>query len=579
MGKSPLPLASCRNFLIMPSHDNTLEEIKDRIDIVDLISDYVLLKKAGQNWKGLCPFHTEKSPSFMVNPAKQIFHCFGCGSGGDIFTFLVKHESLTFPEAKSILAKRAGVTIKEFQQSGYQTGEKEQLLNIHKEAVMFFAHNLANNPAAKAYLERRGIGIETQKAFSLGYAPKSWHDLLHHLGRKGYKNDIVQKAGLAVKGTKGHYDTFRDRVIFPIYNLSGEAVAFGGRSIDGSEPKYLNSPETIIFNKSRILYGIDLARDAIKKEGRALFMEGYLDVITAHIHGFSNAVAPLGTALTPEHGKLIKRFTENVVIVFDSDPAGIKASKKAAGILLESSLDVKILDIPGNEDPDSFLRIKGREAFSALLEKPFSIIEFYMKQKGDRRLIAHELLDVISRVSDKILVGDYIRVLAEKLNVKEELVYEQLKKVKNRPAGGQRKTAVNSRPVPRKKPEYEVYLIKLLLQLDERTEEICGLLSSKDFRDPVTREIFTKINNGYRDLNTLITDSDGEARDFLAKISVEDEFENPEKALDDCIKRLKETRRKAMEQEIQCRIRDAESRGDLGQLKELQAEHQKLWKQ
>ncbi|MCP4148246.1 MAG: toprim domain-containing protein, partial [bacterium] len=217
---------------------------------------------------------------------------------------------------------------------GAKTGEKEKLLNIHKDAAYFFQQNLAKNPAALDYLKERGIGSEAQKAFSLGFAPKSWNALLTYLSRKGYKPETINTAGLIVKGSKGNYDTFRERIIFPIYDLRGEIVAFGGRAVGGGEPKYLNSPETPIYNKRKVLYGLHKAKDSIKEHGYTMFMEGYLDVITAHIHGFTGAVAPLGTAITQEHGKLIKRFTEDVIIVFDSDPAGIKAAKSSASILL-----------------------------------------------------------------------------------------------------------------------------------------------------------------------------------------------------------------------------------------------------
>ena len=226
------------------------------------------------------------------------------------------------------------------------TGEKATLLNMHRDAARFFQQSLAKNSKAGDYLRGRGIGSDIQEMFSLGYAVNSWNALLTHLTHKGYKTETIRKAGLANQGSKGTYDTFRDRIVFPICDFKGDVVAFGGRSIDGSEPKYLNSPETTIFNKRRVLYGLDRARNSIKQAGYALLMEGYLDVITAHIHGFSNSVAPLGTALTQEQGKLIKRFTENATIVFDSDQAGIKAAKNAANVLLESGLNVEVLSVP-----------------------------------------------------------------------------------------------------------------------------------------------------------------------------------------------------------------------------------------
>ncbi len=559
----------------MPSYDNTLQEIKDRIDIVELISDYVNLKKAGQNWKGLCPFHSEKTPSFTVSPAKQIFHCFGCGTGGDIFTFLVRHDNLTFPESLNILAKKAGVTLKTDKRSSAQAGEKETLVNIHKFALDFFQQHLSKNKAALSYLEKRGISRDVQSMFSIGYAPKSWNALLNFLTGKGCKPELIKKAGLIVQGAKGHYDTFRDRIIFPIYDLRGDVIAFGGRSIDGSEPKYLNSPETPLFNKSKVLYGLDRAKGSIKHDSYAIFMEGYTDVITAHTYGFSNAVAPLGTAFTPEHGKLIKRFTDTVILVFDSDQAGKKASKKAAAILLEAGTNVKILSFPDNDDPDSFLKKNGKDAFSRLLEHPLSIIDFIVNQGGEKHLLAEEAFEVISKIPNEILQDEYIIMLAEKLNVSEQRVRDRFKKIRGR-RQGKPQQKVSARP--RLLPVNEEYLIKLLLQQPEKTEEIAGKLSINDFKDETLRSIFIKIQEGTADFNQLIAKSEGEEKNILTKISLNDDFENPGKVLADCIKSLKDNKRAVILRELQQKIRQAEQQKNMELVKTLQHEHQNLFK-
>lgn len=565
----------------MPSHDSTLEEIKDRIDIVELISDYVQLKKAGQNWKGLCPFHAEKTPSFTVSPAKQIFHCFGCGSGGDIFTFLARSENLAFPEALKILAKRAGVTLKTSQKDAVQTGEKEILFNMNKDAAWFFQQNLPKNAQAAAYLKARGISDDVQKQFVLGYALNSWNALLNFLGRKGHKPDMVRKAGLATQGPKGVYDVFRNRIIFPIYDLKGDVIAFGGRAIDNTEPKYLNSPETPVFNKRRVLYGLDRAKDTVKETGQVLLMEGYLDVITAHIFGFTNAVAPLGTACTQEHGKLIKRFAEEVIVVFDSDEAGNKAAKNAAGILLESGLNVKVLSIPGKEDPDSFLRKKGKEAFAGLLATPLSIIDFFMLQKGDKRVIARELIETISRAPDKILQGTYIKTLAEKLNVEERYVREEYQRIKKQLQQGHSRSVPPAQPKPKARPKNELYIIKLLLQRPERAAEVCKKIASEDLNDPVARSIFIRIKEGTTEFNRLLSQCDSEEKNYLTAISLDEdlenpEFEDPEKAMNDCIKRIKDNKRKILLQELQGKIREAEQKKDFALLKQLQLEQQKI---
>ncbi len=562
----------------MPPYDNTLDEIKDRIDIIDLISEYVHLKKAGQNWKGLCPFHTEKTPSFTVSPAKQIFHCFGCGAGGDIFTFLLQYENLTFPEALSMLAKKAGVTLKSSGKSKARTGEKEKFLNMHKDARYFFQQHLEKNSGALDYLKRRGIDSDTQKSFSLGYAPKSWNALLTYLTRKGYKPETINKAGLAVQGSKGHYDTFRERIIFPIHDLRGEVVAFGGRAVNGGEPKYLNSPETLIFNKRRVLYGLERAKDSIKKTGYTMFMEGYLDVITAHIHGFTSAVAPLGTAITQEHGKLIKRFTEDVIIVFDSDQAGIKAAGSAANILLESGINVKILSVPDKEDPDSFLRKKGKGAFQKLLEDPLTVVDFFVRQGGKKYKIAREVLDMVSRVPNSIIQDDYIKMLSEKLNVEERLIRDEFRKIKKQLKSGYRTSTPTAQTGPQKRPQEELYIIKVLLQMPEKVEGISGTLLPEDFNDPDLKRIFERIINGTTDLNDLLSRCEGEEKALLTRISLMPDIEEHEKALSDCIKHLKGRRRKILFQELQKKIKEAEQKKDPELLKKYQVEYQKLLK-
>lgn len=561
----------------MPSHDSTLDDIKDRIDIIDFISEYVHLKKAGQNWKGLCPFHTEKTPSFTVSPAKQIFHCFGCGTGGDIFTFLMRHENLAFPEALSMLAKKAGVTLRSSGKSGAGAGEKETLLNLHKDALSFFQQQLVKNSAALGYLKRRGIDSNAQKLFLLGYAPKSWNALLTYLARKGYGAETVRKAGLAVQGQKGVYDTFRDRIIFPIHDLKRDVVAFGGRSVNSGEPKYLNSPETLIFNKGRVLYGLDRAKDSIRESGHALLMEGYLDVITAHVHGFTSAVAPLGTALTPQHGKLIKRFTEDAIIVFDSDPAGVKAAKNAANILLESGLNVRLLSVPGQEDPDSFLRKKGRDSFQKLLEHPLSVVDFIIRQGGRKYLIAREVLETVSRVPNNIIQDEYIKELSEKLHVEEPLIRDEFKKVKKQLKSGYREREPGTRLKPERMPLDELYIIRLLLQLPDERERVLNVLSVEDFRDVNLRGIFKKIRDGLREFDELLVQCEGQERDILTGISVDGiSFEEPEKVLADCIERIKDKRRKLLLREIQDRIKEAEKNKDSGLLRKLQLEQQNI---
>ena len=560
----------------MPPYDDTLEEIKNSIDIVELISEYVHLKKAGQNWKGVCPFHTEKTPSFMVSPAKQIFHCFGCGAGGDIFTFLTRYETLTFPEALNILAKRAGVTLKASPKSAARAGEKEVIVNMHRDASEFFRQNLPRNPKAAAYLKDRGVDKENLDAFALGFAPKSWNALLNYLSQKGYKPEMIKKAGLAVQGNKGHYDTFRERIMFPIYDLKGDIVAFGGRSIDGSEPKYLNSPETPIFHKSRVLYGLNRAKKSIKETGRALFMEGYLDVIAAHMFGFSNAVAALGTSLTPDHGKLIKRFVEDVVIAFDSDQAGIKAAKRAAAILLECGLEVKILSVPENEDPDSFLRKNGKEAFGALLKDSAHVIDYFVKYGGKKHIVADEVFEVVAKMPNEILQEEYITRLADRIDVDEHRVRERFRKKLNQFKPGYRVQKPQAVSRPGQKPQNEVYLIQLLLQMPDRVKDVSEMLSDDDFKDGTLRSIYRKIVGGAVNLNDLLQKCEGEEKDVLSGISISPELADPEKVLSDCIRWMNKNKRETLMRELERKVKEAQAKKDHALQKKLQTELMEL---
>lgn len=572
----------------MPFYNSTLEEIKSRLDIVDVISEYIPLKKAGQNWRGLCPFHSEKTPSFMVSPSKQIFHCFGCGSGGDIFTFLIKYENCSFQESLNELAKKAGVELKRSQRHTVMLGEKENLLNLHRDALIFYQQKLRQNSRAAGYLKDRGITSEAQKLFSIGYAPDTWDALFSYLKKKGYEAETIRKAGLITHGTKGYYDTFRNRIIFPIFGVRGEVTAFGGRVIDDSMPKYLNSADTPIFSKSRILYGLNLAKESIKKAGFVIFVEGYLDVIATHMHGFSNTAAPLGTALTQEHGKLIKRFTQEAVLVFDGDASGIKAAKNGIGVLLENGLNVKVLPLPEGEDPDSLLRKQGKDAFTSLLEKAVSIVDFFVMQKGDNHLIAHEVLEIISKIPNSVLQGYYTKLLSERLKINELFVREELRKIKKRLQ--LRSESQRPRNVSVKKymetseirtslrPEHEKYLLQLILQFPERAEKIFDAVSVEDFEDSVTKAIFKKMTGGLISYTALISECGEDERNLLTELLFRTGFENPEKIFRDCLKRLKSKKRQSLLNDFEDKIKKAELEKNYSLLKSLLLEKQKLLK-
>src|SRR5438094_9358757 len=374
-----------------------LDDIRAGVDIVDFVGRFVNLRKAGVNWKGLCPFHGEKTPSFMVNPKKGIFHCFGCGVGGDVFGFLMRQDRLSFPEAVRSLAKTAGIALPE---EGVRSGDsgREELIRIVDLAWRFYDDTLWRTAGdrARAYLEQRGIDADVAKRFGLGYAPEGWDGLLTFMRSQKVTDDALVTAGLAVQreNRSGVYDRFRGRLLFPIRDLQGRVVAFGGRGFGDEQPKYLNSPETPLYTKGNLRYAADLARPTIQSQNRALLVEGYVDCIMAHQHGFTGAVAALGTAFTPAQLALLRRYCDEVVTFFDADAAGQKAAARAEELLEPTgrgmawavnrsgafegagALRAKVALLPAGHDPDTFLRAIGREAFTERIAAARSILAY-----------------------------------------------------------------------------------------------------------------------------------------------------------------------------------------------------------
>ena len=344
--------------------DNVIEEIKVRNDIADVIGTYVTLKRAGSNMNGLCPFHNEKTPSFIVFNATQSFYCFGCGAAGDVVTFIRRIENLDYVEALRYLAKRSGVTIPEEEKSGGV--RRSRIFEMNKEAARFFRSQLLLSKEAKAYIIKRGLTKRTVDRFGLGYSGLRGYELIDHLKRLGYNEDEMVTAKLAGKNEKGYYPFFRNRVMFPIIDTAGAIIGFGGRVMDNSTPKYLNTPDTPAFNKGRNLFALNYAKDHCSEE--LILCEGYMDVIALHSAGFQNAVATLGTALTQEQARLIKRYTGKVVISYDGDKAGKAATDRASAILTEAGVDVRILQVTDAKDPDEYIKAFGAEAFSRLLK-------------------------------------------------------------------------------------------------------------------------------------------------------------------------------------------------------------------
>lgn len=365
--------------------ENFITELVERSDIVDVVGSYVRLgKKSGSNYFGLCPFHSEKTPSFSVSPDKQIYHCFGCGKGGGVISFIMEIENLSFPEAVEFLARRAGMPIPE-QQNDAESRKRERMLALNKDAARFFYEQLSlpGGQPARDYMARRRIGAATAKNFGLGFAPDSWDSLRKAMKAKGYSDFEMADAGLLRKRENtGFYDTFRNRLMFPVIDVRGNVIGFSGRILGDGEPKYMNSPETLVFNKSRNLFALNLAKKS--KSGYIILSEGNIDVVSLHQAGFDSAVASLGTSLTPEQARLLSRYTGEVIIAYDNDAAGQKAAQRAIGILEKLDLKVKVLRMSGAKDPDEFIQLKGADAFRNLLSASENQVDYRLRGVTDK---------------------------------------------------------------------------------------------------------------------------------------------------------------------------------------------------
>lgn len=362
----------------MDSFRYPVEEIREKCDLVEIVSAHVALRKRGKNFVGLCPFHNEKTPSFHVNPDRQWWKCFGCGEGGDVFDFVQKIDSATFPEAVERLAQKCGVKIDRSEKAAREYSERERILRANNVACAFFKSALARSQAARDYLTNRGLTDASIEKYRLGYAPESWDQLTEHLAKERVSPADSVKAGLIVprENSQGFYDRFRGRLIFPILDTSERVIAFGGRAMGDAEPKYLNSPESPLFAKNKTLYGLNSARHVVSKEGRLIVVEGYMDAISAQEAGFENTVATMGTALTSEHVSVISRFTKKVVLAFDADSAGMNAALRSAPIFEQAGFDVRIMSMPKGEDPDSMLRGGDVSRFAALIEQAQPIPDY-----------------------------------------------------------------------------------------------------------------------------------------------------------------------------------------------------------
>lgn len=422
------------------TQERLVEEVKEHNEIVAVISEYVKLKPQGRSFIGLCPFHGEKTPSFTVSREKQLFHCFGCSVGGDVISFIMNIENLAFMQALRLLAERANLSLPDDQLSPplrQKKEENERLYQLNDLATSFYQKILLQTETGKQalnYLEARGISRRTAEQFRLGFAPSHWTGLVMFLRKKGISLNEAEKAGLVRGGSEGFYDRFRDRLIFPIFNLRGRIIGFGGRILGEGQPKYLNSPETAIFQKSRSLYGLFQARDTIRRERQAIIVEGYIDVIQAHQQGVAKVVASLGTALTTDQVKTLKRYTGSVVIAYDSDTAGQSATLRGLDLLQDAGVEVRVAVLPPGEDPDSLIRKEGADTFLRLVTKSVDLFTFklsYILEREDittptgKARAVNLVFPQLSQVKNKIAREAYIKQTAAAVSVSEESLYDQ----------------------------------------------------------------------------------------------------------------------------------------------------------
>ena len=426
----------------MAFSESFLTELTERNDIVDVVSGYVRLgKKSGSNMFGLCPFHSEKTPSFSVSPDKQIYHCFGCGKGGGVINFIMEIENLSFPEAVEFLAKRAGMAMPE-EENDWESRKRSRMLSLNRDAARFFYTQLSTpqGSAARDYMAKRRIGPATAKNFGIGFAPDTWDSLEKAMREKGYTDFELFDAGLVRKGQKGgYYDTFRNRLMFPVIDVRGNVIGFSGRILGDGEPKYMNSPETLVFNKSRNLFALNLAKKS--KSGYIILSEGNIDVVSLHQAGFDSAVASLGTSLTPEQARLISRYTNQVIIAYDNDGAGIKAAQRAIGILEKLDLKVKVLRLNGAKDPDEFIKLKGADAFRNLLEASENQIDYRLRTVTDKYDLSvdeqkveflKEASDLVARLPGSVERQVYAMRVAAMSGVSADVVTKEVERLRKK---------------------------------------------------------------------------------------------------------------------------------------------------
>ena len=571
----------------MASYNSAKEEIKRAADIVELIGRYVQLRKAGRNYVGLCPFHAEKAPSFTVNPERQTFHCFGCKKGGDIFSFWMEYHSATFPEALKDLAEKYHITISErFSESAEKkkAAQRELLYKINEMATDYYGGTLKDPEKgihARSYLKRRTVSDEIISEFRLGYAPAEWDGLTRTLRKSGINLDMAVQAGLIIpKKTGGFYDRFRSRIIFPIFDLRQHVVGFGGRVLDNSLPKYLNTPETPLFHKGELFYGLHVSFKAIREKGRAVIVEGYMDCLALKDHGFQEVVATLGTTLTDRHVRKLKGYAKEVFIVFDSDEAGKKAALKSLPVFSNEGLSAKAVLLPDGHDPDSFVNENGLKGFLELLDHASPMFDFYLEQRlthGDsdeaKIGVLKESLPILSEIHEFSLRSLYIRRLSERIGIKEDVVWLELKSFRDKNSakttGANLKERIAGSMVERRFDD--LHILNLLIHYPQRVYRLMDCNWKVILYDPVVVDIVETFFQQYHKKEQFLPEDllDSLESDVARKELREALLEKSHYPDEEVEQALTEIEGKVKQIQIAASIKKAREQGNIEELKQL----------
>jgi DNA primase len=571
--------------------EDTVASVRNAASIVDVISEYVALRKSGNNFIGLCPFHADKKPSFTVSEEKQIFHCFGCGQGGNVFNFLVQYNNLSFPEAVRFLAQKYGIAIPTRRMSPTQKKEleeKEGLFKVNKEAADYFKGMLSHPSSgkqAREYLSKRQMTPEVIDRFMLGYAPQSWTGLTEYFSRRGVPCEDLQRAGLVVAKNGRYYDRFRDRIIFPIVDIHKTVLGFGGRCLDDSLPKYLNSPDTPVYHKSRTLYGLHVAKDACRKSHSVFIVEGYFDLLALHCHGIESVVATLGTALTRQHVRIMKGYAQQIILVFDSDEAGIKAAERSLSLFLEEKVNARILILPEGKDPDSHVFAVGADGFLKAAEEASGVMPFLIacaiKKHGlsleGRVRIIETLKGPLGSLLNGVSRSVYIRDLAERLDIDESAILEQV-----RVSATKGKKPV-SLPKPRQSSKLEEALVAIMLQCPEivssfNSQEIVEAFETIELKE-LGRMILERSssNRPVTGADLIEQTDDAQVRNLISLLLMEEvqaDRDSCQKIVRQCQARLRKRQIKLLSK----KIKEAERTNNQELLSQLLAKKQK-WAQ